>query len=166
MAPDSFAGKRERIESRKNKMEFLITVFLFASLCTGFLLLLLLIKRSKAEAEKKAEISTGDSAVLFKDSSANFFGQESKGHMQIRGNGIFIITDENILFYRYLPQMELKIPVENIIAVESAGSFLGKSIFRPLLKIKFKTPSGNQDTAAWYLKEQEKAIKIISPRKG
>ncbi len=91
--------------------------------------------------------------VLLTSRGANFFGQDSKRVPQIRGNGVLILTDKELFFGMWTPKKELKIPIVAIKSVENPKSFLGKSVFRTLLKITFENDQGDIDAAAWYVKD-------------
>ena len=81
---------------------------------------------------------------------ANFFGQESQGVMQLRGNGTLVITEDALVFERWVARQEYRIPLSNITAVETPNHFLGKSIMKPLLKVVYQT-DGVEDAMAWYV---------------
>ncbi len=91
--------------------------------------------------------------VLLTSRGANFFGQESKGLGQVRGNGVLILTTNELYFGMWTPKKELKIPILAIKSIENPKSFLGKSVFRKLLKITFVNDLGDLDAAAWYVKD-------------
>lgn len=87
--------------------------------------------------------------------SANFFGQESLGGMQGRGNGTLALTDNELYFERWVLRKEYHIPLSAIQSVETTMSHLGKSIFRPLLKVVYINEMGNTDSIAWYVPDVE-----------
>src|SRR5512147_2315477 len=68
---------------------------------------------------------------------ANFFGQQSHGVTQLRGNGTLVITDSEVYFEMWLPRRELTIPLSAVQGSETVRGFLGKTVGRPLLKINF-----------------------------
>ncbi|MBU1043087.1 MAG: hypothetical protein KJ915_01660 [Candidatus Omnitrophica bacterium] len=78
-----------------------------------------------------------------------FFGQESLGMAQIRGNGVLVLTDEELFFKMWAPAKELSIKLSDIIGLEMPKSFLSKTKFKPLLKIMFKNQKKQPDAAAW-----------------
>jgi hypothetical protein len=86
---------------------------------------------------------------------ANFFGQESAGVTQLRGNGMLVLTDTELYFERLWPRREYRIPLAAIEAVETAHSFLGKTNFQPLLKVTFRTHNGQIDAMAWLVPDVE-----------
>jgi hypothetical protein len=93
--------------------------------------------------------------VLLTCRGANFFGQESKGLSQVRGNGVLILIDKELYFGMWTPKKELKVPIAAIKDVENPKYFLGKSVFRRLLKITFENEINEIDAAAWYVKTLE-----------
>ena len=87
------------------------------------------------EKKRAAEVMArfAGQEVLGASSQALFFGQESKGMGQVRGNGVLVLTPELLYFELWAPRRRFEIPVESITAVSSPRSHLGKSRFRPLL---------------------------------
>ena len=59
--------------------------------------------------------------------NASFFGQESHGVTQARGSGTLAITDSELVFLRWLPRREYKIPIKSITGVETPSSFKAKA---------------------------------------
>jgi len=80
--------------------------------------------------------------------NANFFGQQSKGGMQVRGNGALVLTEIELWFCLAAPEREISIPVSQISKVELKRSHLGKTVFRPLLYVEFSSATGS-DSIAW-----------------
>jgi hypothetical protein len=83
------------------------------------------------------------------DRAASFFGQESRGVTQMRGNGILILTDSDLIFEMWVPNTEFRIPLRSIQSLENPSSFLGKSRFTPLLKVIYTNEQGTTDAMAW-----------------
>lgn len=80
--------------------------------------------------------------------TANFFGQESQGRGQARGNGALLLAERELLFVLAAPRREIAIPLPQVTEVGLARSHLGKSILRPLLRVAWRGPEGT-DAAAW-----------------
>jgi hypothetical protein len=111
--------------------------------------LMRLSKQRTAEAQQKYP---GARALI---SNASFFGQQSRGVGQMRGSGTLILTDDDLIFEMWVPRRELRIPLRSISAVETPTSFLGKTRFKPLLKVVFQNESGLTDAAAWDIPDVE-----------
>lgn len=117
--------------------------------------------RSRSEAVRQMFAET---TVRHFIPSANFFGQESLGMGQIRGNGTLVITDENLYFQLWLPKREFWIPLNSITAIEMPRSHLGKSKLRPLLKVVFQNEQDQRDSMAWLVADPytlKKALEAI-----
>jgi hypothetical protein len=95
----------------------------------------------------------GDGELELMDESANSFGLESRGVAQIRGNGCLALTADEVIFVMWLPRRELRIPRERISLVERAGSHLGKTVGRPLLRVRFADEIGRDDSVAWLVRD-------------
>ncbi|MBC8100798.1 MAG: hypothetical protein H7Y11_15265 [Armatimonadetes bacterium] len=93
-------------------------------------------------------------------SGANFFGQHSKGNLQILGTGALVITEHDLLFEQWLPRREHSIPLNQIKAIETPRSELGKTNFTPLLKVVYRTANGAQDAMTWNVRDLE-AVKAL-----
>lgn len=92
--------------------------------------------------------------VVKQEPLANFFGQESKGKGQVRGNGALILTHEALHFFLAAPRRSWEVPLSDITAISFPDSHLGKSKFQPLLKIDFIL-DGEADSLAWLVTDPE-----------
>ncbi len=108
-------------------------------------------RRRKIAEEVLARLDANQ--VLAFDEGANCFGVESKGKGQVRGNGCLALSPKGLLFIMWVPRKELHVPLDRITSVERVKSHLGKSIFRELLKVNFVNAEGQQDSAAWYVRD-------------
>ncbi|MFX1558538.1 MAG: hypothetical protein ACFFC9_14895 [Promethearchaeota archaeon] len=104
--------------------------------------------------------------ILLMDETANFFGQESLGSWKIRGNGVLLLTKNELFFEMWKPRKQIAIPIDSISQIENPRSFLGKSVFKPLLKVIFENKDAKIDSIAWYVKNlnewNEKLFKLTS----
>ena len=105
-----------------------------------------LMKRKLAQREQDARQRYPAAKII---TQANFFGQESHGWGQIRGDGILILTAGTLIFEMWLPRREFRILLHKIQRIETPTSFLGKSRFRELLKVVFINEMGERDAMAW-----------------
>lgn len=88
-------------------------------------------------------------------SNANFFGQESLGPAQVRGNGVLVLVEGELYYEMWAPRRSLRIPFSSLRSVETVGRFLGKTKGRPLLKVTFVNEHGASDAAAWLIGRHE-----------
>lgn len=119
-------------------------VFLFG----GLLIILRSVARRK-EADARCRYPQAHRI----DRAASFFGQQSRGVAQLRGNGTLILTDSELIFEMWLPKREYRIPLTSIESLETPKSFLGKSRFTPLLQIIFHHEDGTKDAMAWQVRD-------------
>ena len=88
--------------------------------------------------------------IVLKDLRAVSFGLTSKGRFQGRGNGALVLTPNELWFSRAVLRSDLRIPLDTITEVTTVKSHLGKTYFRDLLRVSFRTQNGT-DSIAWYL---------------
>ena len=100
--------------------------------------------------------------ILIFDDMANFFGLESRGAWKIRGNGVLMLTEEELLFGMWKPKKELIIPAKSITKISNPKSHMHKSVVKPLLKVLFKNEKGNDDSAAWFVQDLSKWNEILN----
>jgi hypothetical protein len=87
------------------------------------------------------------------DRSASFFGQESRGITQLRGNGTLVLTDSDLVFDQWVVNKKFRIPLRSIQSIENPISFMGKSRFALLLKVVYTDEQGRQDAVAWQVRD-------------
>jgi len=102
-----------------------------------------------------------DKIIILSVNNANFFGQQSRKSTQVRGNGVLILTAEDLYFEMWRPKKILQIPISSILKIEITKSFLHKSLFRKLLKVVFTNQEGEEDAAAWWVTSLDKWIEEL-----
>ena len=102
-----------------------------------------------------------DRKIIHSDSFVNYFGRESQGMKQIRGNGILILTEKELYFELYLPKKIITIPINQISKIETPRSHLGKSKLKKLLKIIYTNQNQEKDSVAWLVKQLPSWIQNI-----
>lgn len=112
-----------------------------------------LFRRWSRAAAEEVERTVGPGAVVFEEEGANFFGVESRGKAQVRGNGHLALTADEIVFVMWVGSRRLRIPRSAITSVHRKRSHLGKTVFRDLLAVSFTNDSGAPDTAAWLVRD-------------
>jgi hypothetical protein len=119
-----------------------------------------LARRSRNEMERAFQGKN----VLEMHVGANFFGQESLGSAQVRGNGTLVLTDEGVYFKMWLPARTFHVRLSSVRATSIVKSHLGKTKFRPLLKVTFRNQKGKEDSVAWLVPEPKKWAAAIQDR--
>jgi hypothetical protein len=78
---------------------------------------------------------------------ANFYGLGSGGSGQVRGLGTLVLTDDELLFVQFVPDVEVRVPRSAITSVTTDRSYLGKTQGRDLLVVAW---TGDEpDQGAW-----------------
>jgi len=86
---------------------------------------------------------------------ANFFGQESLKVKQVRGNGVLLLTKEELIFEYWTSKRVIRIPQSKILRLEKTKWHLGKTKGVNLLKVRFTNEENIEDSAAWWVKNIE-----------
>lgn len=142
----------------------MVWVIIGVSIGVGFFMVWAL-KKIQVSQVKQVLVKFKDKEILAVTSSANFFGQESEGLTQIRGNGVLLLTQDEVYFKMWVVQKVIHIPISQIERVETPRSYLKRSKSLPLLKIVFKGQDGQIDSVAWYVNnliDWQRAIKKLT----
>jgi hypothetical protein len=124
-----------------------LTVGIVLLMAVILVVVLIVFRRVAVKREQAARERFPNARMIV--AGANFYGQESRGVTQLRGNGTLVLTDDEVYFEQWVTRREFHIPLTAIQAIETPTSHLGKTNFRPLLKIVFKDKAGNTDSMAW-----------------
>jgi hypothetical protein len=129
------------------------------------LVLALVVFWSLRRARKVLEQEFADRNVIKLSPMANFFGQESLGVRQMRGNGTLVLTDDELWFRRLLPKRDYSVPLNTITGVGTKKSHLGKTRFKPLLHVEYATPAG-PDSIAWDVPNVDEWVTAVRQAAG
>lgn len=121
-----------------------------------FIFIRIILKRVEKTRAEKLINRIGEENIVLISSNVNYFGKKSDGIKQIKGNGILILTYEELIFEMWLPKKSFKIPLMSVESMETSKSHLGKTKFRPLLKINFRNNENEIDTCAFLVANLEK----------
>lgn len=125
------------------------------------------IRKLRNEAVNALREAVGGEKV-FHVEDCNFFGRQSRGYAQVRGNGLLALTDRGIHFRMFLPRRYLFILLGDVGSVSVGGSFLRKSQGRKILRVDFRTPGGSEDACGWLVSSPEwwiEALRFLSAGK-
>lgn len=112
---------------------------------------LILLRRLARRRLRETRVELGAEHILHLSKSANFFGVESAGMSQLRGNGVLTLTPDSLVFKMYLPDREYRIPLDKVLEAGVASSFLDKRVGRPLLVVCFSDEEGAEDSMGLYV---------------
>jgi hypothetical protein len=138
-------------------MEALKIVLFTLGLCLAVLALVfgaawLWIKRLRGRALVALRSDTTGEKV-YHVADCNFFGVLSSGIAQVRGNGLLALTSAGIHFCMLAPARTLFVPLGSIRGISHPRWFLKKSKGRVLLRIDFVNNEGEEDAAAWIVRD-------------
>ena len=74
----------------------------------------------------------------------------------MRGNGWLVLTDDELRFKQWIPAREDRIPLAAITEVSTPRVWLGKTVGRKLLCVRWRTPDGGDDAMAWEVRDVER----------
>ena len=94
--------------------------------------------------------------IIRQHNFAHFYGRESIGHFQAKGNGVLVMTADELYFLKALPKPEFRIPINSITAVSNPRSHLGKTNVAKLLRVDFNS-GGEKDAIAWMVGDEVEA---------
>ncbi|MEZ4452124.1 MAG: hypothetical protein R3B09_21850 [Nannocystaceae bacterium] len=108
--------------------------------------------RATGEARIQARFPDG---TLRSSPTALFFGLESRGVAQIRGNGALALAADQVWSSAFATQDTIEIPLASIVEVDTCASHLGKRIGgHRLVRIRFRRGDAT-DAAAWLVDDPE-----------
>lgn len=109
---------------------------------------------ARGEVSERVEHEAAGSKVILQAPNAVFFGDTAKGVKQIRGNGALILTDREICFFMAVPRRDFAIPLGDVVSVSLTKSHLGKTIFKPLVRVQYHS-AGGDESMAWEVQDPE-----------
>jgi len=146
----------------------ILTIFGIAlGLIIFFTLLRFILKKVTSSMKDLISEQFQEEDIIMQEAMANFFGQESRGAGQMRGNGALILTNDALHFTLLLPRRSWVIPLENITEMSLPRKHLGKSKMCDLLRVDYLDNTDNEkgDAIAWAVKDPESWIEAISKQK-
>jgi len=124
------------------------------------------LKKTQDEIKELIEHRFAGQTIHLRDPLALHIARQSRGYSQRRGNGNLILTDKELFFAMTIPKTIISIPLDTIIGVERVGRICGQCILKTLMKVNFKTESGDEDAIAWHVKELDQWEREILSRKA
>ena len=95
----------------------------------GSIVLLVVIRvvasRLKRRALDEIRRKFAGRTIVRQSVGANYFGRSSAGLGQVRGNGVLVLTADELYFLMFAPHRELTIPLNTVTSVSTPRSHLG-----------------------------------------
>lgn len=105
--------------------------------------------RAAGRARAEVEVLRGRTPAVL-DDAALFFGLQSKGAVQLRGNGCLVLVDDELVFLQWVTDRVVRVRLADVLEVDTARGHLGKRIARDLLRVRWRA-DGAEETAAWFV---------------
>ena len=119
-------------------------------------------QRLKTTGMERMQARFRPEQILRSETTANFVGLESRGLPQVRGNGVLVLTRDELWFSRWALRDDFSMPLHQIEQILLVDAHLGKRYFgRKLLYVQFQTPQG-KDAAAWAVGDPESWQRAIT----
>jgi len=90
-----------------------------------------------------------------------FYGVVSAGRGQLRGDGVLILTAEELRFDMWSPERRLVIPLAAVLTVDTTKRHAGRYSVKPLLRVAWRDAHGLEDAAAWALTERDEWARAV-----
>ena len=90
-----------------------------------------------------------------------FYGVVSAGRGQLRGDGVLILTAEELRFDMWSPERRLVIPLAAVLRVDTTKRHAGRYSVKPLLRVTWRDAHGLEDAAAWALTERDEWARAL-----
>ncbi len=132
-------GTSGGISLTSNSQMLIAGTIIAICIIAGLVSLIIFVRMAKKNTMDTIKRRLHGKEILYQDSSAVYFGKRSLNKRQIRGNGILILCRNELIFRRIFPGMEISIPLWQVKSIETTTRFLGKTFFKPLLKIDYQT---------------------------
>jgi len=140
-------------------------ILLILVIAAVFIIVALWLKKSGKGVLAEFEVEHPGEKILHKD-GANFFGLQSKGMGQVRGNGLLILTKRKLYFRQFVPAKWFEIPLAWISSLAHPRSFLGKSKGMKLLVVNYTNQEGAADAIGWAVNDLDKWSELITSKRG
>jgi hypothetical protein len=119
----------------------------------GLVMRWLVAGRARQAAARATRLTGG--AVPDREGRANLVGLASRGSRQVRGAGRLVLTPDLLVFSQWMPRKDIVIPRERIAAVDTTRAHAGKATGARMLRVRFTTEDGGEDTCAWHVADLE-----------
>jgi hypothetical protein len=116
-----------------------------------FTAVFVVLSRVARKSENEARKQHPDARHI--EAGALFFGQESRGAAQMRGNGTLILTSSELVFKQWVVGREFRVRYQDIESIDMPTSFLGKTQGVSLLRVNYLNESGSRDAMAWRVRD-------------
>lgn len=101
--------------------------------------------------------------IVLRDGMANSLGLESRGPVQLRGNGGLVLTRDELHFLPLVGVAEVRVSLDQIRKVSLVRVHLGKTVGRRLLRVDFGEGAAT-DAVAFSVHDPDRWIAELTQR--
>jgi len=130
--------------------------FVFGLLLGVVFILRRIIRMLRTAVAEAMDRALAGRAPVVRQDWVGYLGKRPAKGGTLRGNGAIALTKDELIFLMAAPRREVRIPLAAIRDVRLPKSFAGRSVFRPLLVVKYATDEGEfergwvvPDAAKW-----------------
>lgn len=105
----------------------------------------------RGEEELARELGPGSRRIA----TVRGLGLESRGRGQVRGTGTLALSVDELRFRQWVPRREVRVPLTDVTDIETPRWWLGKTVGRRLLCVRWRTEDGGEDAMAWEVPDLE-----------
>jgi len=127
-----------------------------------FLGIIFWFKRRQSRAYEEARAAIGKAKLLLEEPTALWVGIDANGNQSVRGNGILLLTDEDLYFRQLLPQAEIRITRSDIVRIERPDLTKGTGQGRLICAV-YLDPDGSEQREAWMVEEHAQWVDALQP---
>jgi len=131
-----------------------------ATLVVSAVIAILIVRRNRTRASRRLASVPGE---VRRSSAATSLGLQSQGDSPTRGTGTLVLTDAEVAFAQWQPDVLVRIPRPAIREVDTTRSHLGKTMSSDLLRIRW-TDDGIDDAVAFFLRDLDPWLSDLGGR--
>lgn len=144
----------------------LLVVALIVFLVLVFGGLVFWLRKKLDRKERAAKAALAGENVIMSTTKANFFGLESLGVKQIRGNGVLVLTEKQLAFFMVKPVKVISVQLDRVLKTDVVDSFCHKTVGQPLLAVYFRNNDGEEDGVGFWVPSPHEWAAAVSKAAG
>ena len=122
-----------------------------------FVAIVLWFKQRQSKIHEAARAAVGDAEILLEEPTALWVAVDDKGNQTVQGNGVLLLTPEDLYFHKLLPKTEIRVPRQHILRIERPDLDVGRGRGRLLL-----CENGSEQRQAWMVEDHAAWVSALS----
>ena len=138
-----------------------IVWILLATLAVSAVIAFFIVRRNRTRAEQRLAEVPGP---VLRSTAATSLGLDSQASSPMRGTGTLVLTDGEVAFAQWQPDVLVRIPRSAIDEVDTTRTHGGKTMSNDLLRIRW-TADGSVDTVAFFVRDLDPWLSDLGGRR-